>query len=64
MTESLTLTYAQAAEFVGVSRTTIARAVASKRLPVVFLGEGQTKPRIKRAVLIEWVESAPTERSA
>lgn len=64
MTERLAYTIAEAAEAVGVSVTTIRRAIASGALPVRFLGQGRTRPSIDRDDLVAWIKAAPRERAS
>lgn len=62
--EPLTYTVEQAAQVVGVSYSTIRRAYNGGRLKVIYLGEGQTKPRIRRSDLLQWLDAAPVRESA
>lgn len=64
MTEQLAYNIAQAADAVGVSVTTVKRAIAAGSLRVRYLGRGRTKPSIDRDDLIAWIKSAPSQRTA
>lgn len=64
MTEQLTYSVAEAAKVAGVSKTTITRAYTSGALRAIYLGQGRTKPRIRREDLVAWIDAAPERASA
>lgn len=52
----------EAAEACGVGHTEIRRAIANGDLVPRYMGARRSKPVLLATDLIEWLESAPTER--
>lgn len=58
------LTVEQAADFLGVSKTTIRRMMSNRELDVVRIGSGRGRPRITKRSALDHINSkvTPAER--